>query len=74
MQTASVDHPPVLGLRVNNVVLATGDLAAATATLIQHGVELLWADQPLNATRNSTMLRDPEGNLINIFGPRRALV
>jgi catechol 2,3-dioxygenase-like lactoylglutathione lyase family enzyme len=148
MQTASVDHPPVLSLRVSNVALATGDLeaaiawyakvlgfvvterghfdavsadyamievagvrielvsrayaqhqrvdrtpppnhldvlgykavvfetddlAAATATLIQHDVELLWADQPLNATCNSTTLRDPEGNLINIFGPRRAL-
>jgi catechol 2,3-dioxygenase-like lactoylglutathione lyase family enzyme len=148
MQTASVDHPPVPGLRVNNVALATGDLdatvawyakvlgfvvtergrfdavgadfamieaagmrielvsradgeyrrvdrtappnhldvlgykalvfetadlGAATDTLKRHGVELLWADLPLDATRNSTMLRDPEGNLINIFGPRRAM-
>ena len=50
------------------------DLAAATATLTQHGVEFVRANQPLNAARSSTMLRDPEGNLINIFGPRSASV
>ena len=70
-RTPPPNHLDVLGYKA--VVFETDDLAAATAALKQHGVELLWADQPLGATRNSTMLRDPEGNLINIFGPRRPL-
>lgn len=69
-RTPPPHHLDVLGYKA--IVFETDDLAAATATLRQHGVEFLWADQPLNAERNSTMLRDPEGNLINIFGPRRA--
>jgi hypothetical protein len=48
-------------------VFETGDLAAATDALKRHGIELLWADLPLNAARSSTMLRDPKGNLINNF-------
>jgi glyoxylase I family protein len=32
-------------------------------------VDMVWADQRLSAKRRSTMLRDPEGNLIHIFGP-----
>ncbi|ACD15845.1 VOC family protein [Paraburkholderia phytofirmans] len=70
-RTAPPHHLDVLGYKA--IVFETDDLAAATATLRQHGVEFLWADQPLNAERSSTMLRDPEGNLINIFGPRRAV-
>jgi hypothetical protein len=46
--------------------------AAATTTLEQDDVELLWADQPLKVTRNSTMLRDPQGNLIHFAEPRYA--
>ncbi|MFM0227329.1 VOC family protein [Paraburkholderia dipogonis] len=68
-RTPAPHHLDVLGYKA--VVFETDDLAAATAALRQHGVELLWADQPLNAGRSSTMLRDPEGNLINIFGSRR---
>ncbi|MFP3567833.1 VOC family protein [Paraburkholderia sp. SIMBA_030] len=74
METTPLPTPAVGGLRINNVALATGDLNAAIAMLAQHGVEFVWADQPLNAARSSTMLRDPEGNLINIFGPRNASV
>jgi glyoxylase I family protein len=62
-------HLDVLGYKA--IVFETDDLAAATATLTQHGVEFVWANQPLNAERSSTMLREPEGNLINLFGPRR---
>ncbi|MBB5424452.1 hypothetical protein QF000_006928 [Paraburkholderia atlantica] len=32
-------------------------------------VDMVWADQPLSAERRSTLLRDPEGNLIHIVGP-----
>jgi glyoxylase I family protein len=69
-RTPPPNHLDVLGYKA--VVFETDDLAAATATLTQHGVEFLWANQPLNEARSSTMLRDPEGNLINVFGPRRA--
>jgi catechol 2,3-dioxygenase-like lactoylglutathione lyase family enzyme len=69
-RTPAPHHLDVLGYKA--IVFETDDLPAATAALRQHGVELVWSDQPLNAERSSTMLRDPEGNLINIFGPRRA--
>ncbi|MFM0335968.1 VOC family protein [Paraburkholderia fungorum] len=68
-RTPPPHHLDVLGHKA--IVFETDDLAAATATLAQHGVEFVWANQPLNAERSSTMLRDPEGNLINLFGPRR---
>jgi hypothetical protein len=31
---------------------------------------MVWADQPLSVDRHSTMIRDPEGNLIHFLGPR----
>jgi hypothetical protein len=54
-------------LGYNARVFETGDVAAATDALKRHGIELLWADLPLNAARSSTMPRGPEGNLINNF-------
>jgi glyoxylase I family protein len=66
-RTPPPDHLGVLGIKA--LVFETNDLATATAALVEHGVEMVWADQRLNAERRSTMLRDPEGNLIHIFGP-----
>jgi glyoxylase I family protein len=65
-RTAPPMHLNVLGWKA--LVLETDDLAAATAALVQHKVEIVWADQPLSANLRSTMIRDPEGNMINIFG------
>lgn len=67
-RTSPPDHLDVLGYKA--IVFETDDLAAATAALTLHGVEFVWTNQPLNAQRSSTLLRDPEGNLINLFGPR----
>jgi glyoxylase I family protein len=66
-RTAPPDHLGVLGLKA--LVFETDDLVATTALLAAHGVEMVWADQPLTPERHSTMLRDLEGNLIHIFGP-----
>lgn len=66
-RTAPPDHLSVLGLKA--IVFETDDLEATTALLAEHRVDMVWADQPLSAERRSTMLRDPEGNLIHIFGP-----
>ena len=70
-QRGEASHLDVLSLKA--LVFETGDLAAATDALKRHGIELLWADLPLNAARSSTMLRDPEGNLINNFFGRDGL-
>ncbi len=61
-------HLDVLGLKA--IVLRTDDLIAVTAGLREQDVELVWADMELSPGLRSTMIRDPEGNLINIFGPR----
>ena len=65
-RTPPPNHLDVLGYKA--LVFETSDLAEATAALRRHGVELLWAELPLNDMFSSTMLRDPEGNLINILG------
>lgn len=70
-RTAPPEHLGVLGWKA--LVLETDDLHATTEALAAHGVETVWADQPLNAARRSTMIRDPEGNLIHVFGPRLAV-
>lgn len=62
-------HLQVLGWKA--LVLQCDDLAALGEHLRTEGAELLWEAQPLNESRSSTLLRDPEGNLINVFGPRR---
>lgn len=66
-RTPPPDHLGVLGWRA--LVLEVPDLAAATAWWRERGVEMLWADQPISAQRRATMLRDPEGNLVHVFGP-----
>jgi len=50
------------------LVLESADLAATTATLARHDVEIVWAQAQLTPAISSTMIRDPEGNLIHILG------
>ncbi len=66
-RTPPPDHLGILGFKA--LVFETDDLAAVTAALVEHDTEMVWAEQQLTAERRSTMLRDPEGNLIHIFGP-----
>ncbi|SFI32406.1 Catechol 2,3-dioxygenase [Collimonas sp. OK307] len=66
------DHLNVLGWKA--LVLESDDLSKTTAFLVENKVEIVWADQQLTAERRSTMIRDPEGNLVNIFGPRQPKV
>jgi len=66
-RTPPPDHLRVLGFKA--LVFETDDLTRTTAALVEQGVEVEWTDQQLTVERRSTMLRDPEGNLIHIFGP-----
>lgn len=66
-RTAPPAHLGVLGYKA--LVFDAADLQAATRTLAAHGVEFVWADQALTPRRRSTMIRDPEGNMIHVFGP-----
>lgn len=66
-RTSPPEHLDVLGYKA--LVLNTNDLRATTTCLMEADVEIVWADRELAPARRSTMIRDPEGNLINIFGP-----
>jgi hypothetical protein len=55
----------VLGCKA--MVLETPDLAAVTAALHEHGVNIVWSELPLSPTMQSTMIRDPDGNMLTIF-------
>lgn len=46
----------------------TDDLAALQDHLDAHGVAMVWSARELAPTIRSSLLRDPEGNLINVFG------
>lgn len=61
-------HLDVLGFKA--LVLETEELSSLTSNFEALGVEIVWANAPISEHRRSTMIRDPEGNLINIFGPR----
>lgn len=50
------------------LVLESVDLAGTTARLDKLDVEVVWAQAQLTPTISSTMIRDPEGNLIHILG------
>ncbi|WP_019832632.1 VOC family protein [Sphingomonas sp. PR090111-T3T-6A] len=67
-RTAPPHHLDVLGWKA--LVLEADDLPAATASFADKGAEIMWADMQISADRRGTMLRDPDGNLIHIFGPR----
>ncbi|WP_321890240.1 VOC family protein [Paraburkholderia bannensis] len=65
-RTVPPKHLDVLGWKA--LVLDSDDLAATTAGLIERRAEVVWADLQLSPSLRSTMIRDPEGNLINILG------
>jgi catechol 2,3-dioxygenase-like lactoylglutathione lyase family enzyme len=65
-RTQPPSHLDVLGWKA--MALETPDLAGTTAALKQHGVDIVWAELDLSPTMQTTMIRDPEGNMINIFG------
>lgn len=49
--------------------LETDDLGALDAHLRHHAVTIIASMQPLSSRRAMTTIRDPEGNLIALFGP-----
>lgn len=67
-RTAPPHHLDILGWKA--LVLEADDLPAITARLADKGTEMVWADVPVSAGRCGTMRRDPEGNMIHVFGPR----
>jgi glyoxylase I family protein len=68
-RTMPPGHLGILGWKA--LVLDADDLIATTAVLTGHGVDTVWANHPVSTELYSTMIRDPEGNLIHIFGPLR---
>lgn len=65
---APPDHLGQLGWRA--LVLESDDLATTTEMLRVAGAEIVWALLDISDTHRSTLIRDPEGNLINIFAAR----
>ena len=51
------------------IVLRTDDLSLATRELENKGVTLVWRELQLTNDIAATLIRDPEGNFINVFGP-----
>jgi len=64
-RTPPPDHLSALGWKA--LVLNTDDLSALTAHLKSIEAEIVWAEAFLGPGMKSTLIRDPEGNLINIF-------
>jgi catechol 2,3-dioxygenase-like lactoylglutathione lyase family enzyme len=65
-----VDPPHHLGpTGYNSLAFDVDDLAAATSALAAHGVPIVWAQRLLDPRSGlrSTLVRDPDGNLINFF-------
>ncbi len=58
------DHLDTLGLKA--LVFDVDSLPEMTETLQGAGVEIVWALEPLFPDRRSTLIRDPEGNLVNL--------
>jgi catechol 2,3-dioxygenase-like lactoylglutathione lyase family enzyme len=62
-------HLKTLGYKA--IVFDVANLPAFSEHLKAKSVEILWADQPLTDDGlRSTLIRDPDGNLINIFNRR----
>lgn len=51
------------------IVLHTDDLALTTRELESKGVTIVWRELSLTEDIAATLIRDPEGNFINVFGP-----
>ena len=57
-----------LGWRV--LTFHTDDLDGLKAHLEAHGANLVWHRRVFGPGLVTTLFRDPEGNLINVFGPK----
>ena len=68
-EDASIDPPHHLGkTNIMAIVFRTDDLDATTAEIEAAGVEFVWKNQTLSEDGlRSTVLRDPDGNLVNIL-------
>ncbi|MGR3436088.1 MAG: VOC family protein [Shimia sp.] len=67
LYVAPPDHLKTMGLKA--LVFDVTDLDAFNARLREVGVEIVWESLVLNDEGAvSTLLRDPDGNLINVFG------
>ena len=47
----------------------TDDLPTLHEHFLAHAVEIVWSSRELAPNICSTLVRDPEGNLISVFGP-----
>jgi catechol 2,3-dioxygenase-like lactoylglutathione lyase family enzyme len=69
LYVAPPTHLKTLGYKA--IVFDVADLPGFSERLKAKSVEILWADQPLTDDGlRSTLIRDPDGNLINIFNRR----
>lgn len=65
-RTAPPDHLSQLGWKA--LVFDAGDLNPWNRWLAKHSAEIVWQNVELAPGEVSTMIRDPEGNLVNLFG------
>ncbi len=69
LDVAPPAHLKRLGYKA--IVFDVPDLKGFSEMLKARNVTILWADQPLTDDGlRSTLIRDPDGNLINVFGRR----
>ncbi|HHK9461670.1 MAG: VOC family protein [Delftia acidovorans] len=67
---ATLVEPPhhLASVGYKAIVLRTDDLAQVTQELEHAGVPIVWKLQPLTDDIAATLIRDLDGNFINIFG------
>lgn len=67
---SSLVEPPhhLEGAGFKAIVLRSDDLAQVTQELERKGVTLVWKEQVITDGIASTLIRDMDGNFINIFG------
>lgn len=68
-EDADIDPPHHLAkTNIMAIVFSTEDLDAATARMEEMGVTFVWKNQTLSEDGlRSTMLRDPDGNMVNVL-------
>lgn len=68
-EDAALDPPDHLGVsNIIAIVFSTDDLKADTAALEAKGAEFVWVNLQLSDDGlRSSMLRDPDGNMINVL-------
>jgi catechol 2,3-dioxygenase-like lactoylglutathione lyase family enzyme len=68
-EDADIDPPHHLGkTNIMAIVFSTDDLEKSTAEMEAAGAQFIWKLQTLSADGlRSTMLRDPDGNMLNVL-------